>query len=71
MPIKLQSKDKETFEVDMEVAKKSATIKNMLEDLSISDDSNEVVPLPNVESAILKKGSFLNFWSKIFKLFVC
>ncbi|KAF5308259.1 hypothetical protein FQR65_LT06252 [Abscondita terminalis] len=53
--IKLQSSDGETFEIDVEIAKCSVTIKTMLEDLGMDDDEEEVVPLPNVNSAILKK----------------
>ncbi|KAK9888078.1 hypothetical protein WA026_000353 [Henosepilachna vigintioctopunctata] len=49
--IKLQSSDGETFEVDVEIAKCSITIKTMLLDLGM----DEVVPLPNVNSAILEK----------------
>uniref|UniRef100_A0A1I8FE02 Skp1-related protein n=1 Tax=Macrostomum lignano TaxID=282301 RepID=A0A1I8FE02_9PLAT len=40
--IKLQSSDNEIFET-------------MLEDLSVSDEGDEEVPLPNVNAAILKK----------------
>uniref|UniRef100_A0A8C7JEL1 S-phase kinase-associated protein 1 n=1 Tax=Oncorhynchus kisutch TaxID=8019 RepID=A0A8C7JEL1_ONCKI len=47
--IKLQSSDGEIFEVDVEIAKQSVTIKTMLE----GDD--DPVPLPNVNAAILKK----------------
>ena len=67
--VKLQSNDGETFDVDIEIAKQSTTIKTMLEgkglvfalvifilefiDLGIDDD--DVIPLPNVNSAILKR----------------
>ncbi|CAG0880857.1 unnamed protein product [Cyprideis torosa] len=57
MPIiKLQSMDGETFEVDVEIAKQSTTIKTMLEDLAgMDDEEGELVPLPNVNAAILRK----------------
>jgi len=53
--IKLKSSDGEVFDVDVEVAKASVTIKTMLDDLGIEEDDQEVVPLPNVNSTILKK----------------
>ena len=53
--IKLQSSDGETFEVDVAIAKASITIKTMLDDLGMNEDDDEVVPLPNVSSSILKK----------------
>lgn len=55
MPIKLQSSDGEIFEVDVEIAKASVTIKTMLEDLGMDEEDDEVVPLPNVNGTILKK----------------
>ncbi|KAI5096406.1 S-phase kinase-associated protein 1 [Silurus meridionalis] len=54
--IKLQSSDGEMFEVDVEIAKQSVTIKTMLEDLGMDDEGDDdPVPLPNVNAAILKK----------------
>lgn len=53
--IRLQSLDGEVFEVDVEIAKQSVTIKTMLEDLGVDDDEEEAIPLPNVNAAILKK----------------
>ncbi|NP_001161649.1 S-phase kinase associated protein 1-like protein [Saccoglossus kowalevskii] len=53
--IKLQSSDGEIFEVDVEIAKQSVTIKTMLEDLGMDEDDDDAIPLPNVNAAILKK----------------
>ncbi|KAJ8022592.1 S-phase kinase-associated protein 1 [Holothuria leucospilota] len=53
--IKLQSSDGEVFDVDVDVAKQSITIKTMLEDLGMDEDDDEAIPLPNVNSAILGK----------------
>ncbi|XP_049550191.1 S-phase kinase-associated protein 1-like [Orcinus orca] len=54
--IKLQSSGGEIFEVDVEIAKQSVTIKTMLEDLGMDDEGDvDPVPLPNVNAAILKK----------------
>ncbi|CAF4172185.1 unnamed protein product, partial [Rotaria sordida] len=51
--IKLQSNDDDIFDVEIEIAKLSITIKTMLEDLGMNDE--EVIPLPNINSAIFKK----------------
>jgi S-phase kinase-associated protein 1 len=54
--IKLQSSNGDVFPIDMEIAKKSNTIKTMLEDLGIEESNQEeTVPLPNVTTDILKK----------------
>ena len=53
--ISLQSSDGETFKVDIEIAKQSVTIKTMLEDLGMDEGEDEIVPLPNVNAAILRK----------------
>ena len=52
--ITLQSSDGELFPVDIEVARKSVTIKTMLDDLGSDENDEEVVPLPIVSAAILK-----------------
>lgn len=53
--IKLQSCDNEIFSIDIEIAKCSSTIKTMVEDLGLDEADEEVVPLPNVNAAILRK----------------
>ena len=53
--IKLVSKDGQSFSVDTAVAKKSETIKTMLEDLGLEEGGDdEPVPLPNVSGPILE-----------------
>ncbi|KAH8269861.1 hypothetical protein KR018_008140, partial [Drosophila ironensis] len=55
MPIiRLESSDKEIFDTDQEIAKCSETIRTVLEDLGDESD-NSVLPLPKVNSMILKK----------------
>merc|ERR1712038_1959203 len=54
--ISLQSCDGQVFPVNIDIARQSMTLRNMIEDLGIEDlDENEIVPLPNVNAAILKK----------------
>ncbi|OQV19157.1 putative Skp1-related protein [Hypsibius exemplaris] len=57
--IRIQSGDGEHFDVDLDVVKLSGTVKNMLDDLGIGEDvqnpTDEVIPLPMVTGAILKK----------------
>ncbi|XP_053594377.1 S-phase kinase-associated protein 1-like [Microplitis demolitor] len=53
--VKLESNDGVLFEVEERVAKFSTTIKIILEDLKQVDENDDVIPLPLVNSAILKK----------------
>jgi S-phase kinase-associated protein 1 len=53
--VKLQSSDGVQEEVDIDVIQCSVTIKTMLEDLGFEEGDDEVIPLPNVNSTILKK----------------
>jgi len=53
--LKLKSSDGETFTVESEIIRCSLTIKTMLEDLGLDEGEEEVIPLPNVSSAILTK----------------
>ena len=51
--VKLQSSDEIEFEVGLNVAEMSVTIKHMLDD--IDADSDKSIPLPNVDGEVLKK----------------
>ncbi|KAK9887277.1 hypothetical protein WA026_021586 [Henosepilachna vigintioctopunctata] len=53
--MKLQSSDGKIFEVDMKIAKSSAFIKVILEDLGLVEQEGEGFPLSNVKSDILEK----------------
>lgn len=57
--IKLKSTNGRVFEVETKVAKMSATIKGLLEDLDIDDEENqanqEPIPLMKVDSMIFEK----------------
>ena len=55
--IKLQSSDGQIFPIDVSIAKLSVTIRTMLEDLGmdLENDSDEAVPLTNLNGAVLKK----------------
>ena len=58
--ITIQSSDGDNFKVDLDAAKKSVTIRTMLEDLGVEanneeDEVKEVLPLPNIDSEVLRK----------------
>lgn len=53
--IKLQSSDGLIFNTETQIAKCSGTIKTMLDDLGVDEGEEEVVPLPNVNSTIMRK----------------
>lgn len=60
--IKLESNDNKIFEVKKEIAEKSLTIKNMLDDLD-DENENDIIPLMNVKGDILKKViEFCEYW---------
>ncbi|KAI9807260.1 MAG: hypothetical protein M1833_000003 [Piccolia ochrophora] len=52
--VRLMSSDNVEITVDRSVAERSVLIKNMLEDIGDSA-SDEVIPIPNVNEAVLKK----------------
>ncbi|XP_037581699.2 S-phase kinase-associated protein 1 [Dermacentor silvarum] len=54
--MKLQSSEGQVFEVDLQTAMVSGTLRTMMEDLGkMNTDADEVVPLVNVNTATLKK----------------
>lgn len=54
--LRLQSSEGKFYDVDVEAAKQSTTIKTMLEDLGLGDDpTDQVIPVANVRSVILEK----------------
>ena len=54
--INLVSSDGKTFQLDKEIARKSITIKTMMEDLGLDEeDEGGMVPLQNINADILKK----------------
>uniref|UniRef100_A0A8D2E5N9 SKP1 component POZ domain-containing protein n=1 Tax=Theropithecus gelada TaxID=9565 RepID=A0A8D2E5N9_THEGE len=55
--IKLQSSDGEIFEVDVEIAKQSVTIKTMLEDLGMDDEVNVLSGITMMSSSLLQSRS--------------
>jgi len=53
--ILLRSCDDMDFSVDTEIAKRSVTIKDMLENLGIEEDSDTPVPIMNVRGEVLER----------------
>ena len=53
--LKLGSCDGEILVVESEIAKQSLTIRDMLNILGMDDMCGEIVPIPNVTAAILRK----------------
>jgi len=53
--VKLQSSDGVHIPVDVEVIKCSGTIKTMLNVLGVEEGVEEIIPLPQINSTILKK----------------
>lgn len=54
MSVKLISSDGEVFVVEEKVAKMSVMLKNMLENIGRMCDDEEAIPIPKVESSILR-----------------
>lgn len=56
MPIiRLQSKDGKVYDTEEKIAKRSGLVKRMLEDCSMDEGADAVVPIQNVNSNILLK----------------
>jgi len=53
--VKLVSKEGETFEVPLAVARMSELVKTMIDDEAEDDDESPDIPLPNVKADVLKK----------------
>eukprot|EP00587_Corethron_hystrix_P012862 CAMPEP_0113308348 /NCGR_PEP_ID=MMETSP0010_2-20120614/6818_1 /TAXON_ID=216773 ORGANISM="Corethron hystrix, Strain 308" /NCGR_SAMPLE_ID=MMETSP0010_2 /ASSEMBLY_ACC=CAM_ASM_000155 /LENGTH=164 /DNA_ID=CAMNT_0000163363 /DNA_START=194 /DNA_END=685 /DNA_ORIENTATION=+ /assembly_acc=CAM_ASM_000155 len=53
--VKLVSKEGETFEVPLAVARMSELVKTMIDDEADDDDESPDIPLPNVKADVLKK----------------
>ena len=61
--LKLESSDKKVFPVDVEVAKKSITLRDLMTNLGIEDgdEDGDPIPLPKVDAANLER---LLQWAK-------
>ena len=55
--INLESSDKKVFSVDVEVAKKSITLQDLMENFGIEDDDEDgdPIPIPDVDAANLER----------------
>lgn len=53
--IKLVSSDGETFDIDRDVIAASTTIKNMMDQIEVSSEDDEPIPIQNVTGNILRR----------------
>ena len=55
--LNLESSDKKVFSVDVEVAKKSITLQDLMENFGIEDDDEggDLIPIPDVDAANLER----------------